>query len=263
MSSILRKQNIKKMIINQPIPSHDEIEVKRLIDAAKKIKFHPERMRMTEGEFFVHQIRFIKKRTWFFKVLLTILVSGVMVSKQIDMSDWIWTLITVLGPLICLTNANEICNIYLPNMLEIHLTAKYSLRKVFMVRLVVFGIVDSIILLFCIWIIKSATTVLLWQILIYAIGPFNIMNCGCMMILNREKEENAALYCTVWGLLMILAILFIKIMGFEAFESYNLVFWIIIAAAGFCVTIYEASKLLKKSGGNSNEIKHGTFIETF
>ena len=63
-------------------------------------------------------------------------------TEQIDISGWTWTLIAVSGPALCLINANEICNIFQPGMVEIQMTAKNSFGKVLMVRLITFGSFD-------------------------------------------------------------------------------------------------------------------------
>ena len=222
-------RQLKRELEKINVPAYDVQKLEETISKAKRIELYPERERMTNTEFFFNQLNFIKKRTWLLKSC-------------------------------CLINANEICNIFQPGMLEIQMTAKNSFSKVLMIRLMVFGILDLFFFLCAAVVMSIFKETVIWQVIVYGTVPYEIMCFGCMFILNRCREENMLLYSSTWGICLSCIIVTLKISGIEIFTTYYWGLWVAIG----CLTIsgagLELRKLLKKAGGNLNEINYGTFI---
>lgn len=254
------KKSLKRKLNYLTVPPCQPDEIDKTIEKAKQIVLHPERIRMTNLQFFWNQIRFIRKDTWFIKILITIFLSGIIFSQEISADSWLWPLIAIFGPLMCLVNVNELCNIYQPGMLEIQLASKNSLGKVFMVRLIVFGIVDIIALASLAITITSLRSVDLWQILLYATAPYNLMCLGCMMILNRQYEENTLLYCTTWGMLLVFSVILCKTIDKNIFSEEKAIIWVAAGAVAILGTVWECKRLMYIAGGNLDEVKYGTFV---
>ena len=136
------QKRFKKELNKIEVPAYDTHKYKETIAKAKKITLHPENLRMSSTEFFCDQLRFIKTETWFLKIIVSALVLYLLITEQINISSWFWTLIAISGPILCLINAKELCNVFQPGMLEIQITAKNSFSKVLMVRLTIFGLFD-------------------------------------------------------------------------------------------------------------------------
>jgi len=136
------QKRLKKELNKIEVPAYDTHKYKETIAKAKKIKLHPENLRMSSTEFFCNQLRFIKTETWILKIIVSALVLYLLITEQINISSWFWTLIAISGPILCLINAKELCNVFQPGMLEIQITAKNSFSKVLMVRLTIFGLFD-------------------------------------------------------------------------------------------------------------------------
>ena len=139
------QKRLKKELNKIEVPAYDTHKYKETIAKAKKIKLHPENLRMSSTEFFCNQLRFIKTETWILKIIVSALVLYLLITEQINISSWFWTLIAISGPILCLINAKELCNVFQPGMLEIQITAKNSFSKVLMVRLTIFGLFDLLI----------------------------------------------------------------------------------------------------------------------
>ena len=100
----------------------------------------------------------------------------------------------------------------------------------------------------------------IWQVILYGTVPYEIMCFGCMFILNRCREENLLLYSGTWGICLSCIIVMLKISGTTIFETYYFGVWVGIGTVAIIGMGLELRKLLKKVGGNLNEINYGAVI---
>ena len=238
------QKRLKKELNKIEVPAYDTHKYKETIAKAKKIKLHPENLRMSSTEFFCDQLRFIK-------IIVSALVLYLLITEQINISSWFWTLIAISGPILCLINAKELCNVFQPGMLEIQITAKNSFSKVLMVRLTIFFMTMALG-------ISMLKQTVIWQVILYGIVPYIIMCFGCMLILNRSREENIPLYSGAWGACLSCIITILKISDVKIFQTSYLGIWIGIGLIALLGMMIEMRKLLKRAGGNLNEISYGT-----
>ena len=92
------QKRLKKELNKIEVPAYDTHKYKETIAKAKKITLHPENLRMSSTEFFCDQLRFIKTETWFLKIIVSALVLYLLITEQINISSWFWTLIAISGP---------------------------------------------------------------------------------------------------------------------------------------------------------------------
>ena len=256
----MRDKTLKKKLQQLHIPQYDEYKLEKVIVEAKKIDLFSGNQRMTNTEFFLNQLGFISKKVWSLKAFFLIFILYLILAKDVYSNNWVWTLIAITGPILCLFNAKEICNVFQPGMFEIQMATKHSFSKVLMIRLIVFGIFDLLFLICSTIILSLVKETVIWQIILYGIVPYEIMCFGCMYILNKCHEENILLYSTTWGICLSSSIIILKISGVELFATCYFTIWLVfglIAVSGIGV---EIKQLLKKAGGNLNEISNGTFI---
>ena len=216
----MRDKALKKKLQQLHIPQYDEYKLEKVIVEAKKIDLFSGNQRMTNTEFFLNQLGFISKKVWSLKAFFSISILYLILAKDVYSNNWVWTLIATTGPILCLFNAKEICNVFQSGMFEIQMATKHSFSKVLMIRLIVFGIFDLLFLI-------------------------------CSTII---------LYSTTWGICLSSIIIILKISGVELFATCYFAIWLVfglIAVSGIGV---EIKQLLKKTGGNLNEISNGTFI---
>lgn len=256
----MRDKQIKRRFEKIKIPAYDIGKLEETISAAKRIKLYPEEWRMTNMEFCFNQIRFIRKRTWALKMFFSFSMYYLILTENLIFENWLWTLIAISGPVLCMINANEICNIFQPGMIEIQIAARNSCRKVLMIRLLIFGLADALLLICAASFMAIFKETAIWQIVIYSVVPYEIMCFGCMCILNRCREDEMLFYSGAWGVSLCCIIVILKISGLEIFETYCFSVWTMGGAAAMGGIVIELSKLLKKAGGNLNEINYGAFI---
>lgn len=253
-------KRLKKELYKIEVPMYDISKYEETRIKAKKVKLHPERLRMSHIEFFYDQLRFIKKQTWVLKTLFSVFLLFLIFTEQMEINNWIWTLVAIAGPVLCLINANEICNVFQPGMLEIQMTAKNSFSRVLIVRFLAFGLLDLIFFAAMAAGMSIDKGTAIWQVVLYGIVPYAIMCFGCMLILNRCREENIPLYIETWGACLCCAIIIAKITDMKIYQTAYFSIWLCIGIIALVGTIIEVRKLFIRTGGNLNAINYGTSL---
>ena len=242
------------------VPAYDIRKLEETASKAGSIKPQLQNLRMGPAGFFLDQLRFIRKEIWFLKILFSVLILAFIPAAQMTVSGWIWTLIAVSGPILCLMNAREICHILQPGMLELQMTARNSFRKVLMVRLTVFGSYDLVFFGCMASGVSIFQETAVWHILLYGIVPYAVMCFGCLLILNRCREENMLLYTGTWGAFLCCIIVILKISDQRICQPSYIPIWLgtgIVVFSGIATELYS---LFRKAGGNLNEINYGTSV---
>ena len=145
----------------------------------------------------------------------------------ISLNYWIWPLVSIAAPFACLLNVNELFQALQPGIYELQMTTRFSLRKILLVRLIIFGLIDLVLLVPASVLLITSYGVVFWQVLLYSTVPYNLMCFGCFAILNHCCEENALLYCAGFAVLLNCIVIMCRITGLELFAD-NLAFvWIV------------------------------------
>lgn len=241
----MKNRKLKKCLTSVHVPGYRTAGLEETIARAKEISFHPEKQRMTNLQFFKNQLRFIRKEFWGMKFLFTGLFLWMILSGAADPDSWLLTFVAISGPVLFMADANVLCDVFQPGMLELQMTAKHSLQKVLLIRLLVSGAADFVILACAAAVLNFGKGVYLWQALLYALVPYNLMCLGCLAILNRRTEENTMLYCMTWGILLTFAMILLKAGGNRAFETAYAGNWILAGGVSALGVIWEMKRLLK------------------
>lgn len=242
----MRDRKLKRKLRALTIPQYDFAELENTITKAKEIQFHPEKQRMTTRQFFQDQIRFIRKEFWGMKLILTAFLLYLILSEGIDADSWLWTFVAISGPILCMANANVLCDVCQPGMLELQMTARHSLHEILMFRLMVSGAVDLLAFTAGTAVMILWKDVYLWQIFLYAWVPYNLMCLGCLAVLNRKNDENALPYCMTWGIAIVFVMIVFK--GYQLFEVRNAGAWMMLGTVSALGVIRETKKLIQFKG---------------
>lgn len=178
----MKDRELKEKLQQLHIPKYDEHKLEKVISEAKNIDFFSENQRMTNTEFFFNQVGFISKKVWGLKIIFSLFILYLFIVEDININNWMWTLLAIAGPILCLFNAKEICNVFQAGMFEIQIAAKHSFSKVLMIRLIVFGIFDLFFLICSATLLSIVKETVIWQIILYGTVPYVIMCFGCMYI---------------------------------------------------------------------------------
>ena len=253
-------KSLKAKLNQIKIPAYEDDALIKTIQAAKEMDFQPGKYRMTACEFFVDQIRFVQRKTWASKTVLTILLLVLLGLTGISLDYWTWPLVSIAAPFACLLNVNELFQALQPGIYELQMTTRFSLRKILLVRLILFGLIDLVLLVPASVLLIASYGAVFWQVLLYSTVPYNLMCFGCFAILNHCREENALLYCAGFAVLLNCIVIMCRITGLELFAD-NLAFvWIIAEALALTGTGLELRSLLLKGEGNVYEINTGSAV---
>ena len=257
-------RKLKQKLDQYTVPAYSEKALEETIYKARGMEGGISRRmseeRMTKGQFFFDQCRFVRPHTWLLKVGVALLMAACLPKSLIWSETWIWTFISLAGPLLCLINANELWGFFQPGIIEIQMTAKYSLRHVFLSRLTLFGMIDVIVIGTASAVMSFSGTGAAWQVLLYSTVPYLVMCMGCMLIFQEIREESAVFYCGAWAVLLAGGILVIQSMGWQVYDMKKASAWLLAGAAALAGAVWQTAKLIKYMGGNVDEINIGTIV---
>lgn len=257
-------RKLKQKLEQYMVPAYSEKALEETICKARGIEGGSSRYlsseRMTMGQFFFDQCRFVRPHTWLLKAGMALLMA-VYLPKSIEWSEtWFWTIVSLAGPLLCLINANELWGFFQPGIIEIQMTAKYSLRHVFLSRLTLFGIIDVLVIGTASAVMGSSGAGAAWQVLLYSTVPYLMMCMGCMMMFQKVREENAVFYCGALAVLLAGGILVIQSMGWQIYDADTASMWLLAGAAALAGAVWQTVEFIKRMGGNVDEINIGTIV---
>ena len=257
-------RKLKQKLKQYTVPAYSEKALEKTIEkaygTADGFSSHMSAVRMTAGQFFFDQCRFVRPHTWLLKVGMALLMSVYLPKSLIWSETWFWTFVSLAGPLLCLINANDLWGFFQPGIMEIQMTAKYSLRHVFLSRLTLFGMIDVLVIGTASAGMAVSGTGAAWQVLLYSTVPYLMMCMGCMLIFPKIREENAVFYCGAWAVLLAGGILVIQSMGWQIYDADTASVWLLAGAAALVGAVWRTVELIKRMGGNVDEINIGTIV---
>ena len=186
-------RKLKQKLDQYTVPGHSEKALEETIYRARELTAWISRTgdeRMTMGQFFFDQCRFVRPHTWLLKAGLALLMAVWLPGSITGSEIWFWTVVSLAGPLLCLINANDLGGFFQPGIIEIQMTAKYSLRHAFLARLTLFGVIDAIVIGAVSAVMTACGTAAAWQVLLYSTVPYLLMCTGCMVIFQKVREES-------------------------------------------------------------------------
>ncbi len=163
---------------------------------------------LTCHEFLWTQLGLIRKRWWFFQLLVLLALWAALPFRQGELSAQ--RLMGAAAALFIILVIPELWRSQTCRSMEIESAAYYSLRQIYAARLLLFGIVDLVLLsLFC-WLSLSTRSVMPLQLLIQFILPMTVTACICFGVLcgrRRLSEASAILMCAGWSGIWLLIVL--------------------------------------------------------
>ena len=253
-------RKLKKCLTSFTVPPYDAAKRKETLLLAEQIKGQRPETKMSGIRFFFDQLRFIRKKTWLFKIAATAFLLPVVIDPDAGPDSSLLLLGSVCMPILCLINARELWSLCQPGLLELQMTVRNPLRQVLLIRLTAFGAADLVILFLSAAVFRLSDQAEIWQVLLYGTVPYFAMCAGCMAILKKWEQENGLFFCGVWGVLLGGAFLCIENTGGEIYSMQNVWIWAAAEVITIAGMVRQVTDLVKKSGGNVDEINAGTAV---
>ena len=189
------------------VPNEQNIEktIKKSIDVFCSME---QERSLTYSEFLWIQLRMIRKRWWFFQLLLLSALWTVLLLLQGEQRTQ--RLMGVVASLFTILVIPELWKSQTYQSMEIESTSYFSLRQIYSSRLLLFGIVDIILVTFFCGLSFIVLHVTLSQILVQFIFPMVVTTCICFGILCSKypfSEMIAVIMCIVWSTVWLLIVL--------------------------------------------------------
>lgn len=193
------KDNKLKDKLKFNVPKYDAEAYEQTMRLARSLDYSIENHRMTEIQSIIAQVKFIPAKTWLLKIIIAFLLNTTIMCEIKNGDIKVWMIMSIFIPLLCLVSVYEVWNIIQPALKGLLMTVRYSIKKVLLIRLILFGICDFLIVAIGILYAYLLKTNLGWDELLNVIALYNLMCAGCIFILNRVKEAETIFYCAVWG----------------------------------------------------------------
>ena len=235
-------KQMKKYLEKKISVSSDAAKIKETVQKATDVYYVMEEKKfLDKAEFLYKQSRFIQKRWWVAQgILLAVLW---LILHYSESGYYIQRGIGIAAPLFVILLIPEIWKNKYYNAMEVECTTYYSLRQVYMARMLLFALVDMILLTVFFCAISYTGKLVMLELIIQFFIPFNITCCICFQTLYSKKtgsEIVALLVCMVW------IVVWVQIVLNEAvYSSMSLPIWIlslIVSAAYLGYSIYRGQK---------------------
>lgn len=145
---------------------------------------------MGMGEFFVSQIRYVKKRWWLMQTILLAVLYWYVVNQT--QAVFVRQALGTGGTLLIVLAIPELWKNLACGTMDIEFASMYTIRHVYCVRLILFSSVDlMLITLFC-WAVSAVDALAIWDLTIQFILPVNVTACICLTCLYFPKVKSQA-----------------------------------------------------------------------
>ena len=114
----MKDRELKGKLQQLHIPKYDEHKLEKVISEAKNIDFFPGNQRMTNTEFFFNQVGFISKKVWGLKIIFSLFILYLFIAEDININNWMWTLLAIAGPILCLLMRKKYVMYFKPECLK-------------------------------------------------------------------------------------------------------------------------------------------------
>ncbi|BBF45348.1 hypothetical protein lbkm_4115 [Lachnospiraceae bacterium KM106-2] len=190
---------------NVELETFDPSALEETLAKARKETMNTNYEPMGEMQFYFSQFHFIRKRMWLFQGAVFGMIYFLItyqLEKKYEMVPVV-AFLSALAPLLLLINVSDSMRYWKRSLLEIEMTTKNRLSKVMMTRASIFGIVDLCLLFLMIGIVRPMLEQSVLHMALYSLVPFNVMCIGCLLILGKGLEEQTAVYCLTYGILLL------------------------------------------------------------
>ena len=198
---MINDKDLKKLLKQESIPKFSTQSLEKTIEKSKNIYINQERKKLvSDGEFILLQMKFINKKFWLFQITILIILAIFLInntSNNVSINSS--TYFSVSIPLIVISSIPELYRSIQCNSFEIENCSYFSLKKVYLAKLIIMGMSDLLFATIVIFIASQSTKLPLYQLIIYFLVPFNSTCCICFTSLAYSKKVTSQLGCISIG----------------------------------------------------------------
>ena len=169
----MENETIKKMKTYEI--KMDEIQRQEVINLGKQKITKNQLCRYSLFDLFRSSIRFTRLHTWMIQFALLILTTF-LITKVMNDEPFIFIIqnLTVIVIFSVIFFIDELFRSFTSGMWELEQTLKYDLRQHTIIKLLIFGLADLLLITCLAFICQGVMAVSFWKIILYLLVPFNI-----------------------------------------------------------------------------------------
>lgn len=238
------KEKIQQLIERENFPEVQEEKLLQTILASKNaLRDSICQETISYFEFVLMQLRFIKKRWWFFQTIVLLLIWGDSFISQSHTTFYLNA--SIMIPVFVILIIPELWKNVHTKSWEVENSSLYTLKQIYSARLILFGIVD--LLLFSAFFATASITlqISLYNMIIYCILPFNLTCCICFGVLCSKRfcsEYVAISLCMIGGAIWQIAT------NLKLFTFVAEVVWLVGTGLSFIYLVFVIFRVIKTCG---------------
>lgn len=230
-----------------PDKSGKEQTVLRAVTLMRRLS--PAEADMSFGEFFLYQIRFIRKKVWIGQLLALLFCTAVLFTSSGTIQSI--GLISALIPLIFIFGIGELSRAFQYKTAEMELSTPFTLNQVMLSRLTILGLSDILVLTCVIAMTAVFFPMSIFRILMYLCVPFLIVSFGCLCILNYVRTKECNFYCIALGIFVMAGSFALSEIAPSLYDASLISGWFVLFAVSLLFTAVEIRLLLKSYTKNT------------
>ena len=214
----------KKKLLNTFVFS-DNKRRQLIIEQGKKELFKNQLTRHSYVNLAMSTIRFISIKTWLMQFLVVLLILVTTMSHVFDQSS---SKTIINSYLICLIFSilfflDEIYKSFISGMWALEQSFKYDLRQPTLVKLMIFGFLDLLIILFMSLVAKAALALSIIHLTLYLLVPYNIF---CLLIFSTVTMwRNSISRFSLWIIAGMISVGTLFVVTFFDVYKLNIYYW--------------------------------------
>ncbi len=204
--------------------------------------------RISLYEFFISQIKYIRKRTLFIQAItmLICLIALLSIDKSNLKINYISILPSII-PFFVLTIATEIFRSISYNMMELEMSTRYSLGQIIIARTAILGSLNFIFFIFLLIFLKFKLEYSILSLSLYILIPFLLTCFGFLYVMNYIRNKNVNFYCAGISIFISLSNFLLYNANYNIYNYLSLDFWLILFACLTLGVIIQAKKFIKST----------------
>lgn len=235
----------------------NEQSIKETVRKSIEVYCTAEQERMLSyWDFLWAQLRHIRKRWWFFQLLLLFMLWAALPSAQGE--ELLQRIFGVVAVLFVILVIPELWKSQTYQLREIEATSYYSLRQIYAARMFLFGIVDVVLItVFC---ANAAITmnILISQLMVQFLFPMEVTTAICFGILCSRycvSEATAIMMCVAWS-----AVWLVIILNDRIYNAITFPLWIAFMGTAFVLLAAAMYRMLHDCNHFMEENPYGIGI---
>lgn len=210
----------------------DETQKQKLINLGKQEVIQNQLNRHSLFDLIRSSLQFTRLHTWLFQFALLIL-TNILITNVIHDESFVFIIqsLTVIVIFSVIFFIDEVFRSFTSGMWELEQTLKYDLRQHIIIKLLIFGLADLLLIVCLAFISQGVLAISFLKIILYLLVPFNI---SCIVLFSLFTVWRNTLSSVVFWIssgIVLVSVLFIT--NFFNVYELNLKYWV----AGYILSI--------------------------